>query len=152
MLNMNTFQNLKLGPNRPDIVSEKFEDEYILVSLINGNYYSLRGTASDLWDHVEDTCNMQSLVSAYRDHYDLNQENMRSLEDFLKDLISQGLAKTVPDEDSIASVLEIQNGGDFEIPVVEAYSDMQDLLLLDPIHDVDEETGWPTQPDAEESK
>ena len=29
-------------------------------------------------------------------------------------------------------------------PVLNKYSDMQDLLLLDPIHDVDEEAGWPT--------
>ncbi len=30
----------------------------------------------------------------------------------------------------------------FEAPVLESYSDMQDLLLLDPIHDVDD-AGWP---------
>ncbi len=27
-------------------------------------------------------------------------------------------------------------------PALETYTDMQELLLLDPIHDVDE-TGWP---------
>lgn len=30
----------------------------------------------------------------------------------------------------------------FEPPVLEKYTDMQDLLLLDPIHEVDD-TGWP---------
>ncbi|TMI76502.1 MAG: PqqD family protein [Bacillati bacterium ANGP1] len=30
----------------------------------------------------------------------------------------------------------------FETPVLHKYSDMQDLLLLDPIHDVDD-AGWP---------
>ncbi len=35
----------------------------------------------------------------------------------------------------------------FQIPVLDVYSDMQDLLLLDPIHDVDE-TGWPTPKDS----
>jgi hypothetical protein len=32
--------------------------------------------------------------------------------------------------------------GKFEAPVLQKYTDMQDLLLLDPIHDTDE-TGWP---------
>lgn len=30
----------------------------------------------------------------------------------------------------------------FEEPIFHKYTDMEDLLLLDPIHDVDE-TGWP---------
>jgi hypothetical protein len=33
----------------------------------------------------------------------------------------------------------------FEQPRLHKYSDMEDLLLLDPIHDVDE-TGWPNVP------
>jgi hypothetical protein len=32
----------------------------------------------------------------------------------------------------------------FTPPVLSRYTDMQDLLLLDPIHDVDE-TGWPAR-------
>jgi hypothetical protein len=32
----------------------------------------------------------------------------------------------------------------FTQPVLEVYTDMQDLLLLDPIHEVDEEAGWPS--------
>jgi len=31
----------------------------------------------------------------------------------------------------------------FDAPVLHSYTDMQDVLLLDPIHDVDE-TGWPS--------
>ncbi len=35
----------------------------------------------------------------------------------------------------------------FSAPTLSVYSDMEDLLLLDPIHDVDE-TGWPVRADA----
>jgi hypothetical protein len=38
----------------------------------------------------------------------------------------------------------------FEIPALEKYTDMEELLLLDPIHEVDE-TGWPNiAPDQSE--
>ena len=37
----------------------------------------------------------------------------------------------------------------FEAPSLEKYTDMQDLVLLDPVHEVDQ-TGWPRQqPDDE---
>jgi len=39
----------------------------------------------------------------------------------------------------------------FAPPVLEVYTDMQDLLLLDPIHDVDETVGWPSPKPPEES-
>ncbi len=34
---------------------------------------------------------------------------------------------------------------DFTNPVLEKFTDMADLLLLDPIHEVDE-SGWPNKP------
>lgn len=38
---------------------------------------------------------------------------------------------------------EIKTGKlSFEVPVLHKYTDMEDLLLLDPIHEVDDE-GWP---------
>jgi len=149
---MNSILNKELAPNKPDIVSEKFEDEYILVSLVNGNYYSLRGTAADVWSQIEDVCHAQTLMNFYKSHFNLNSDEVESLKSFLIDLIDQDLVKTSDAEQSVDSVVEIPTDSKFEIPIVEAYSDMQDLLLLDPIHDVDEETGWPTQPNAEESK
>ena len=91
---MSTSLNIQLAPNKPEIVSEKFEDEYILVSLVNGNYYSLRGTAAGLWTHIEGNCNAKALMSAYEKQYDLSPEDVKSLEDFINDLIDQNLVKT----------------------------------------------------------
>jgi hypothetical protein len=33
----------------------------------------------------------------------------------------------------------------FEQPVLEKFTDMEDLLLLDPIHEVNLQSGWPNQ-------
>lgn len=149
---MSAIANVILTPNRPDIVSEKFEEEYILVSLKNGNYYSLRGTAADVWAVIEEGCTKKGLLDSYQNHFNLTGEEIGALEGFLKDLIEQDLVQTKEAPLKDLNPLTISSGSTYEVPVVESYSDMQDLLLLDPIHDVDEETGWPTQPDAEESK
>lgn len=136
-----------LVPNKPEVVSEKFEDEIILVSLINGNYYSLRGTAVDIWLNIEASTTAQKIIDAFTSAFGLNQEQIDSISQFFNDLHTHELVKAAT-QNGVEEGKEIQVGSHFEIPVVEAYSDMQDLLLLDPIHDVDEKTGWPAQANA----
>jgi hypothetical protein len=34
----------------------------------------------------------------------------------------------------------------YEPPAMESFSDLEDLLLLDPVHEVNTELGWPHQP------
>ena len=38
---------------------------------------------------------------------------------------------------------DVKVNGGFDEPVLHKYEDMKDMLLLDPIHDVDDEAGWP---------
>jgi hypothetical protein len=39
---------------------------------------------------------------------------------------------------------------DYKIPVLNKYTDMQELLLLDPIHDVNAQ-GWPESPESSDN-
>ena len=34
----------------------------------------------------------------------------------------------------------------FSAPVVETFADLQDLIVLDPVHEVDATAGWPNRP------
>lgn len=48
----------------------------------------------------------------------------------------------------LTAEIEVPASDEFQPPALESYTDMQDLLLLDPIHEVDE-MGWPQKaPDA----
>jgi len=57
------------------------------------------------------------------------------LEELISEKIAESLTEETLDFDTIATYLP---------PIVEKYTDMQDLLMLDPIHDIDE-TGWPNK-------
>ena len=46
----------------------------------------------------------------------------------------------------IADLFKGNTDATFEAPKLSKYTDMEQLLLLDPVHDVDE-TGWPNAPD-----
>lgn len=37
------------------------------------------------------------------------------------------------------------NSRNYEAPKLEIYDDLQELIILDPIHDADPERGWPAQ-------
>ena len=58
------------------------------------------------------------------------------------------VAFSASDEPSASSSPSVATGRlAFEAPVLAKYTDMAQLLVLDPIHDVDE-TGWPKIPQA----
>ena len=50
------------------------------------------------------------------------------------------ISAITPQVESISSHLSIKSA--FLPPEIDIFSDMQDILLLDPVHDVDE-SGWP---------
>ena len=62
---------------------------------------------------------------------------------FLDSLVTEGLLVAQSESATPPALLDLPgDAGPFTVPGFEKFTDMQDLLLLDPIHDVDE-TGWP---------
>ena len=66
---------------------------------------------------------------------------------FLDQLCAEQLAIVAGGEDSTAANATESTSGaasaPFVDPVLQRYTDMETLLLADPIHEVDEGTGWP---------
>jgi hypothetical protein len=72
-----------------------------------------------------------------------------ALDAFIVDLLSHQLVRETEIEPG--EVPTASWSGDrvaFSPPVLNIYSDIRNLLLLDPIHDVAEESGWPVPKQA----
>ena len=135
---------------------ERLDDEVIAIDLERGSYYAMLGPAADIWSSIvggastAQTCRV--LAERYGADLDLVQPDVES---FVQNLAGEGLIIPRP------ALTEAQNGAvetsgdgamgvlpDLVAPVrwtkpeLERYDDMADLVLLDPIHDVDE-GGWP---------
>jgi hypothetical protein len=128
------------------VVHETVDGEVILIQLDTGNYYSLRGSGADIWALLERTGAPERIAAELRMKY----ADDGAIETCVSDLLGR-----LADEDLIvraangaeAPVQSAPNGAEppatpFEPPVLEKYTDMQQYLLVDPIHDVDEK-GWP---------
>lgn len=134
--------------NTPNVVGEEFEGEVVVVNLESGCYFSLMGSAKDIWKRlVQGSASTESIIASLSDTLDCSGiDTAAVVVPFLNEL--KKLELVVPaDSSSPTSSTTHEPQGDsirprFEAPRVETFTDLQDILLLDPIHDVDE-SGWP---------
>jgi hypothetical protein len=135
---------------RPDVVHETIEGETVIVNLENGVYYSLRNSGVDIWNLIETGANFEELTAEITKRYRAAPDDIsKAIRELLITLQKEGLLQVTSTRrtDSPTPQTHPATGHKkikFEYPVLEKYSDMQELLLLDPIHEVDED-GWPNK-------
>jgi len=132
-------QHWEIDPE--SILSQRFDDEVVAINLKVGVYYSLRGAAAVVWSALEARADRRGVLGAIQARYEGDeQQHAPEVDRFLAELSSEGLITPRPGAGA-APVPDSENAGRiaFVAPVLEKFSDMQDLLLLDPIHDVDED-------------
>ena len=125
--------------NEPDVTFESFEGELLVINLGNGNYYSLRGSAVLIWPWLVNGYSVSEIAAIWKDQAD----HAVAIEAFLEQLTAEQLVRVRTDHPTDA-IQAPDDLADFTPPSLESYTDMQDLLMLDPIHEVDV-TGWPKQ-------
>lgn len=132
--------------NAPNVVSEQFEREVVIVNLESGCYFSLLGSAPTIWQELEaGAMRIKDLQQALIQAYDCTGIDASTLTtNFLKQLLDQALIVPAKSTERFIEVGKISRNKlpPFEPPILEVFTDLQDILLLDPIHDVDD-AGWP---------
>lgn len=137
--------------NHPRVVHENFDGEIVAVNLDTGTYYSLSACGAEVWAMLANGAGLDQVLAAMRGRYDgAAREIEAAVRDFVERLCREQLI--VPDErnppPAAAAPPALAAGKKpFAAPTFTAYSDMQDLLLLDPVHDVDA-AGWPVHKPA----
>lgn len=136
--------------NEPQVVHDNLDGEVILIHMDTGNYYSIDQVGAEIWDLLSTRRTVQQVVEELLLRYEGDsQEISKSVAEFIRQLEKEELIVADDASDSRFSETESpaneslpQTRPAFSAPTLEIFSDMQDLLLLDPIHEVDEK-GWP---------
>jgi hypothetical protein len=141
--------------NDSKIVYEDYDDEIVLINLENGNYYSISGAAPVMWRLITEGRHTDGIVDGIMGKYVGARENIAWVTgEFIKGLLDEGLvlrddgaasATVTPQPAKAGAVAKVP----FDPPVLKRYTDMQELILLDPVHEVDE-SGWPEKKEATE--
>lgn len=144
--------------NEPHVVHETIDGEAILLNLKTGNYYSVEWPGTLVWDLLNKTGDVNAIKNAFLKAVEKdNDQIINSLNTFFRNLQEEelivGTKKSTPAQLEINESLEqeIQKAvSNLQKLTLNKYTDMKDMLLLDPIHDVDEK-GWP-EPKKESKK
>lgn len=118
--------------NKPDVVDESVDGEVLIVHLGTGAYYSSRGAGDVAWQLIARGASANETAQA------MGRDAADEILAFVDQLLAEGLVRErVKPVEELSPVAHAPGA-----PLLEKYTDMQELLLLDPIHDV-EEAGWP---------
>lgn len=121
----------------PHVVAETIDGETIAINLETGRYFSMCDSAATIWQLVMDGCTISRIMAKFEG--DVRQMGSE-IASFIQQLVDEGLVASSEAETSEAP--DAMRKMAYATPRLEVYTDLQDLLILDPIHDVDEQ-GWP---------
>ena len=128
----------------PHVVAEDFGSEVVILNLENGKYYSANGCAASLWRDVSQGKPPHEIIENI-----LDKTMQASVTQFISKLIDEGLV--LPTTENSQHITASEFIATLETnptaPSLEVFDDMSELILSDPIHDVDEDVGWPIRKD-----
>ena len=147
--------------NEPSVIHQAIDGELVIIHLDHGIYYSLDATGARIWAALAAGQPPASVSDAIARDVGGQDEKVAEAVDALVDrlrdedlLVPLGDAEAAPtttasrdsDNRKVETEIKVDRTVPFETPVLQRYEDLQDLLLLDPIHAVDE-SGWPDRRD-----
>ncbi len=126
-----------------NIAAERFEGEYVLLDLASGRYIALSAHAGAVWDALLAGLSPDAIGTAMQ----ADDTQRHALIGFVAQLAELGLI-TPADKPAASQTLNGQLDeisrvqGPLEL-TIDVFDDLSELLLADPIHEVDDEVGWP---------
>lgn len=142
--------NICFQPNSPHVIHEIIGGEAILLSLESGDYYSIDHVGATIWAQLEKQLTVNQIIEAVSMEYEGTATEIENgVGQLLEQLHQERLI--IPSQNGQSQInsaptvsANIKTKSQFIMPLLQKYTDMEDLLLLDPIHDVSE-TGWPVR-------
>lgn len=130
----------------PQVIHETIEGETIVIDLATGTYFSLQGSAPTIWKELAEGRSDEQIVARLEALYEADAAELApAVASFLQELIRDQLVAPLENGGGKAAAVEPVEATErmpFVAPKLERYTDMQDIILLDPVHKVDSE-GWP---------
>jgi hypothetical protein len=127
-----------------EVVSESVDGELLIINLADGTYYSSDGAGDQIWALLVKHATLVDIAAWLGARYGADSAEMqRTVLDFVEELEREQLVVPYVGDAPPAPGLPSGSGQAFRPPVLHKFTDFQDLLRLDPVHEVDRSAGWP---------
>ena len=131
--------------NREAVAAEQFDDEAVLINFQTGTYYSLRGTGPDVWQLIQEPNTIERIAERLGAR---DKQAYQSIEAMLAQLVADSCVLVCDiDEAHLNGKTDLAAApAPFSVPIAQAFRDLQDLIVVDPVHEADPMDGWPSRP------
>ena len=133
----------------PAVVHETIDGEAVIINLESGAYFSAEGASAIAWQRIAGGASATDLIAAIGERYEGGAaEIATAVAQFIAQLSQEGLIRPAEAAEGTPAAAPAPPPAvkpAFTELSLRTFTDLQELLLLDPIHDVDE-VGWPAQP------
>jgi hypothetical protein len=127
--------------NSPQVIFEEINGDIIAIHFDSGSYYNLNGTAGWIWQSLSLQATSTEMIDFLQSTDPANSNVSPEVSIFISELLQEGLiVETEPEARTTLLPPLIQTS--YSRPVLNRFDDMQQLLLVDPIHEVGA-SGWP---------
>lgn len=127
----------------PPCIAEAVDGEMVIINLDSGNYYNLQNKSTQILEALVSGISPAQLIHS-------NQWGLKiqeAIEQFLAGAMKEGIIEATGTASNTAiEIPQISIGDPLTDISIAIYTDMQELLGLDPIHETHEVAGWPTKP------
>jgi hypothetical protein len=138
-------EGARFRTNSPPVVYETVEGETIVVNLETGSYYDLNEVGGYIFSAFEHGATIEEVAGSLAAGCDADFGAVQiAVEAFAARLTEEELLVPGPANGSANGNGALPSPARFVEPALNKYTDMQELLLLDPVHEVSE-AGWPSK-------
>lgn len=136
--------NVTISVNAPIVVSETRDGEAIIMHHGTGTFFDSSGSGAVIWQSIELGSTLDAIAQVLVAQYEIDEASaLTAAGTFVEtlqmhDLVTIGETMANP----VAAPLMAAQRGPLPAPELGVHTDLADMLLLDPIHDVDK-AGWP---------
>ena len=129
--------------NSPAVVFDASADDTVIINLVSGRYFRLDADSSLAWNALLAAGSREAFVASVSNATELGDTLDSNIDDMIAALTAEDLIVPAPESDAAADTASWAFAG-FSL---ESFSDLEDILGLDPIHEVDPDKGWPAARD-----
>jgi hypothetical protein len=116
---------------------EDFGDEIVIIDSASGAFYSLKGRAIPLWRACAQGLDLAHLERSLQELDSAEQQNIRAM-------LAELTAASILVQQALGTAGAGLEWGDVAAAEFEKNDNFDDLIRLDPIHDVSDQ-GWPNR-------
>jgi Coenzyme PQQ synthesis protein D (PqqD) len=138
----------RLKPREQEVAAKVMDGEAIIINLANGVYYSMDKAGGFIWEMIERKHSLEETVTALTARYDVSHEQaQKDVEQLVGKLLQENLISASEDREPVAvdPLPAPHERLPYELPTLNIYQDMGDLLALDPPTPGLEDISW-TEP------